>query len=395
MPVMLALMGVGRRSAEREGKARDARARIGVVGTGAVFGFYARGLRWYGDLPIVRVADLDAARARARAQEHGIPAWGSLEELLADPDVDVVVNLTPPAVHHPVTSAALAAGKHVYVEKPIAASSALAREDLAQAQAAERVLGAAPDTFLGTAGQTARAAIDRGDIGAPFAATSFVRSSRVETWHPNPGFFFQPGGGPVLDWGPYHVAALVNLLGPIAEVQGATTIPSPVLEVTAPERTVDEVEVTVPTTATAILRTISGALITALYSFDVWDTALPQIEVYGTEGTLALPDPNHHDRPVLIRRRDEGPSDRATRDATPWRELPPVIPPTRDDTPLQFRGHGVSDLVDSLSGAPLRASGQFALHVLDVLEAIEAATFGGGAQPIADGAVRPDPVAIP
>jgi predicted dehydrogenase len=368
------------------------RAGIGVVGTGAIFPAYARGLDWYG-LPVRRVADLDPERARAQAERHGIPAWGGVEDLYADPEIDVVVNVTPPAAHFTVTRDALAAGKHVYVEKPLAASSDLARENLEHATAAGRVLGAAPDTFLGAAGQTARAAIDGGVIGTPFAATSFVRSSRVEAWHPNPGFFFEPGGGPVLDWGPYHIAALVNLLGPIAEVVGATTVPTPRIAATAPERTVDFVDVQVPTTATAIMRTVSGALITALYSFDVWDTTLPHIEVYGTEGTLVVPDPNHHDRPVQVKRRDDTPMDRLPWPEMPWRELPPAIGPTRDDSKRQFRGHGVADLVGSLGGAPLRVSGQFALHVLEVLEAIERATLADGAQAIPDAAVRPEPVA--
>ena len=367
------------------------RTRIGVVGTGAIFPAYALGLAWY-SLPLVRVADLDPERARVQADRHGIPAWGTVEELYGDPEVDVVVNITPPAAHFAVTREALAAGKHVYVEKPLAASADLARQNLEHAAAAGRVLGAAPDTFLGTAGQTARAAIDGGLIGTPFAATSFVRSSRVEAWHPNPGFFFEPGGGPVLDWGPYHVAALVHLLGPIAEVVGATTTPTPRIAATAPDRTVDHIDVRVPTTATAILRTVSGALITALYSFDVWDTTLPHIEVYGTEGTLVLPDPNRHDSPVLVKRREDTPMDQVPWPATPWCELTPVIPPTRDDSTVPFRGHGVADLVDSLSGAPLRVSGQFALHVLEVLEAIEGATLAAGPRRIPDAAVRPEPI---
>jgi predicted dehydrogenase len=253
------------------------------------------------------------------------------------------------------------------------------------------VLAAAPDTFLGTAGQTARAAIDTGRIGTPFAATSFVRSSRVETWHPNPAFFFAPGGGPVLDWGPYHVTALVNLLGPVAEVAGATAIPTPRLAVTSPERTVEAVDVEVPTTATSILRMASGALVTTLYSFDVWDTTLPHMEIYGTEGTLLVPDPNHHDRAVLIRRRDDSPPGPRPPEAPPWHELEPVIPPTRDASERRFRGHGLSDLADALSGGPLRVSGRLALHVLDVLEAMEAATLGAGARRIADPAERPAP----
>jgi predicted dehydrogenase len=371
------------------------RARIGVVGTGAVFRFYAHGLRWYGDLPIVRVADLDLGRAEEQARKRDIPAWGTPEDLYADPDVDVVLNITPPAAHFAVTRDALAAGKHVYVEKPLAATADLARENVRQAEAAGRILAAAPDTFLGTAGQTARAAIDQGRIGTPFAATSFVRSSRVETWHPDPAFFFAPGGGPVLDWGPYHVTALVNLLGPVAEVGGATAIPTPRLPVTSPKRTVDAVDVQVPTTATSILRMASGALVTTLYSFDVWDTTLPHMEVYGTEGTLLVPDPNHHDLPVMIRRREDSPPGPRPSDPVPWHELEPVIPPTRDDSEHRFRGHGLSDLADALAGGPLRCSARLALHVLDALEAMEEATLEGGARRIADPAERPAAAEIP
>lgn len=361
------------------------RARIGVVGAGAVFDAYARGLAWYGDLPVVRVADVDTARARAKAELYGIPAYGTPKELYADPDVDVVVNITPPVAHWEVTRDALAAGKHVYSEKPLAASVELARENLEQARVAGRVLAGAPDTFLGTAGQTARAAVDRGLIGTPFAATSFVRSSKVETKHPNPTFFYQSGGGPTLDWGPYHVAALVNLLGPVAEVTGTSTIPSPRIAVTAPDRVVDEVEVTVPTTTASILRTVSGAIVSTLYSFDIWDMTLPHIEVYGTEGTLNIPNPNHHDAPVLIKRRGDA----------EWSELAAVLPPTCATDGKLFRGHGVNDLVESLRGAPLRASGAFALHVLEVLEAIEQATFTSGARTITSAAVRPEAVALP
>ena len=359
------------------------RARIGVAGAGAVFDAYARGLAWYGDLPIVRVADIDVGRARAKAELHDIPAYGTPEELYADPDVDVVVNITPPVAHWAVTRDALAAGKHVDSAKPIAATVELARQNLEQARAAGRVLAGAPDTFLGTAGQTARAAIDRGWIGRPFAATSFVRSSKVETKHPDPGFFYQPGGGPTLDWGPYHVASLVNLLGPVAEVVGTSTIASPRIVVTAPDRVVDEVEVSVATTTASILRTVSGAIVSTLYSFDIWDTTLPHIEVYGTEGTLNIPNPNRHDLPVQIKRRDDA----------EWSELEPVLAATCDPQVRLFRGHGVNDLVESLRGAPLRVSGEFALHVLEVLEAIEQATFAGGVRTIKNLTGQPAPAA--
>ncbi|KPI11578.1 oxidoreductase domain protein [Actinobacteria bacterium OK074] len=361
------------------------RANIGVVGAGAIFDAYARGLAWYGDLPIVRIADIDTGRARAKAEEHGIAAYGTPAELYADPDIDVVVNITPPVVHWEVTRDALAAGKHVYAEKPLAATVELARENLQQADAAGKILAGAPDTFLGTAGQTARAAVDRGLIGTPFAATSFVRSSKVETWHPNPGFFYQPGGGPVLDWGPYHVAALVNLLGPVTEVVGTSSIPTPTIPVTTPGRVVDSIDVNVPTTAASLLRTASGAIVSALYSFDIWDMTLPHIEVYGTEGTLIVPNPNGHDAAVQIKRRGD----------KEWSDLEPVLPPTCTYEYGMFRGHGVNDLVNSLRGEPLRVSGRFALHVLEVLEAMERATFAGGVRTIADAAVRPAAAVLP
>jgi predicted dehydrogenase len=354
---------------------------VGVVGTGNVFPAYAEGLAWIGGMPIVRVADVDQEQARRQAERFGIPRHGSAADLYADPDIDVVVNITPPAVHGQVTRDALAAGKHVYSEKPLAATVEAALRNVVQARDAGRVLGAAPDTFLGQAGQTARAAIDDGLIGTPIAATSFVRSSRVETWHPDPRSFYRPGGGPLLDMGPYHLSALVNLLGPIAEVMGATTIPSPRIAVTAPDRVVDVVDVQVPTTSAAVLSTVSGTLVSTFYSFDVWDTMLPHLEVYGTEGTLSLPDPNHHDLPVRIRRRG----------ADDWSVLPPVIDPTCKPEAGLFRGHGVQDLVESLSGRPHRASAQFALHVLEVLEAMEGATFGSGPIAIENTTERPAP----
>jgi predicted dehydrogenase len=355
---------------------------VGILGTGSIFRAYAAGIASIPELSVVRVADLDLDRARAAAEQFTIPAVGTVDDLFADDSVEIVVNITPPAAHAPLNDAALRAGKHVYTEKPLAASTELARANLAVAAEAGKVLGGAPDTFLGTAGQTARAAVDDGLIGTPFAATSFVRSSRVQAWHPNPGFFFQPGGGPVLDWGPYHVAALVNLLGPVQDVLGASTVAEKELPVTAEGRATDTVPVDVPTHATSILRFASGVLATTVYSFDVWDTELPHLEIYGTGGTLALPDPNTFDRPVRIRRRGE----------RGWSELKPV---TEGKAPATgpYRGPGVLDLARHLQGEPQRASGEFALHVLDVLERIERATPESGAVKVSSTVERPAPPA--
>lgn len=355
--------------------------RVGILGTGTIFRAYARGLSLFSHLPIVRVADLDQDRARAAAEEWGIPAWGTSDELLADNAVDILVNITPPGAHAALTEAALRAGKHVYVEKPLARTTVEARENLAVAKETGKILGGAPDTFLGTAGQTARAAIDGGLIGCPFAAASFVRSSRAETWHPEPSFLFQAGGGPVLDYGPYHVAALVNLLGPVTQVVGATSRAQEELLVTAADRRVERIDVEVDTHASAILRFASGALATAMYSFDIWDTTLPHLEIYGTEGTLQVPDPNTFDDPVLIRRRGED----------SWSELPSPIERTTPEPPHPFRALGVVDLAAHLAGEQHRVSGAFAYHVLDVLSALQDRTISDGVTPITSTVDRPAP----
>ncbi|MHA6800082.1 Gfo/Idh/MocA family protein [Bounagaea algeriensis] len=362
----------------------DARqpARVGILGTGTIFRAYARGLTRYENLPVVRVADLDQKRARQAAEAWDIPAWGTVDDLCADPEVDIIVNITPPAAHAMLTNAALRAGKHVYVEKPLAATTTEAHDNLVVAKETGAVLGGAPETFLGTSGQTARAAIDGGLIGRPFAATSFVRSSRAETWHPDPSFLYQDGGGPVMDFGPYHVAALVNLLGPVSHVVGATSRAHDTLEVTATNRRVDHVDVTVDTHAAAVLQFASGVLATAMYSFDVWDTTLPHLEIYGTDGTLQVPDPNRFDEPVLIRRR--------TDDA--WAELPPVIGRTTPDPPHPFRALGVVDLAAHLAGDEHRASGDFAYHVLDVLSALRSRAVSAGSTSVTSTVERPAPV---
>ncbi|GGN39407.1 Gfo/Idh/MocA family protein [Streptomyces fuscichromogenes] len=340
-----------------------ARHRIGILGAGNIFGRYIEGLRTFPELEVVRVADVDEDRARRAADEYGIPAWGDGDQLLDDDSVEIVVNITPPQFHAKTVIAALEAGKHVYVEKPLAATVAEAREVLGAAAGTTALLGSAPDTFLGSAVQTARHAIDTGLIGEPVGATAFVRSSRAETWHPDPRAFYGPGGGPVLDMGPYYLAALVNCLGPVAQVAAATRVGAPVRTVTSPERVVDEVTVQVATHASATLTFASGVITTTLMSFDVWDTELPRIEIYGTAGTLALPNPNFFDGDVRLKRHDD----------IDWRVLTPVTElfGAVNSTEQHRRGLGVRDLARAIGGGPHRANAQFAFHVLDVLASFE------------------------
>jgi predicted dehydrogenase len=278
----------------------------------------------------------------------------------------VVLNITPPLVHGETTSAALAAGKHVYVEKPITTSLPEAQRLATVAETEGLLLGAAPDTFLGSAGRTARRAVDQGLIGEPIGVVGFSTSNRVETWHPDPTSHFQPGGGPVQNMGPYYLTAMVNLLGPLTAVSARSRIGEPVRAVTSPGRRVESITVTTPTYISAVLEFQSGVIGTLVASYDVWDHHLPWLELYGTQGTLSLPDPNTYDGDVLLKRH----TDRE------WQVLPPVAPLfAAPGSPDQLqRGPGVADLVDALGGAPHRTRAALACHVLDVIEAIEASS---------------------
>lgn len=349
-------------------KARQ-RHRIGILGSGNIFGRYVSGLSRYPELEIVRVADVDVDRAKLAAAEYDIPAWGDDADLYADDSVEIVVNLTPPIHHATTITSSLQAGKHVYVEKPLATTVHHAQIVLDAARASGRILGSAPDTFLGSASQTARKALDDGLVGEPIGASLFIGHSKAETWHPDPRFLFQAGGGPVLDMGPYYAAIVVNLLGPVRSVAAASRIGAATRTVTSPDRVVDTIEVRVPTHASAVLTFASGALGTAQMSFDVWDSDLPHIEVYGTEGTLSLANPNHFDGDVRLKRHgDEA-----------WRVLAPVGEPFGAvGTPEQHRrGLGVRDLANAIEGGPHRASASFAFHVLEVLCAVDESSGRG------------------
>ena len=333
-------------------------AGIGIVGCGNISERYVKGISRFPLLKTLGCADMYQEAADKLSASTAISAYPSVDALLDDPGVDVVVNITSPVAHAEVSFAALKAGKHATVAE--------GRRMIEAAVAAGRVLGSAPDTFLGSSAQTARAAVDKGVIGEPIGAVGFVTHSKAETWHPDPTFLFKPGGGPVLDLGPYYVTALVNLLGPVASVAGFSRVGAPVRTVSAPGRRVDKITVEVPTHAVASLEFASGALATMMFSFDVWDHHLPYLEIYGQEGALGLFDPNKYDGPVVTRGHHD----------SEWATLPPVFPPSAEPgSPEQFmRGPGVVDLVRALDGAPHRASAALALHVLEVLQAVETAS---------------------
>lgn len=332
-------------------------ARVGIVGCGNVTDMYLRGCAPFAAIELAACADLDTDRAAALSTKGGFPAL-PIEALIADPTIEIVLNLTPPTAHARVSRAAIAAGKHVYSEKPLATTLDDARAILAEAEAAGVRVGGAPDTFLGGGLQTARALIDEGAIGRPVAANAAVLHLGPERWHPNPAFFYGPGGGPLLDVGPYYVAALVGLLGPVVEVSAVARGAGDERLIGKGPRAGEGFTATAPTSVVASYAFESGAVGGFMASFDVVASEAPHIEIHGSDGSLSLGDPNEFDGHVRLSRIDS---------------------PAWEDVPLGFdgsvgRGIGLADMIGAIrEGRPHRASGAFAYHVLEVLLASEGA----------------------
>ncbi|QMU69354.1 Gfo/Idh/MocA family protein [Streptacidiphilus sp. P02-A3a] len=359
--------------------------KIGIVGAGRISGAYLSTLNGLTPVRLTAVTDLDRDRAVSLAAAGAaggagngkeVAVAGSVAELVARDDVDAVLNLTIPAAHAEVALAALGAGKHVYGEKPLAVDRKEAEAVLAAARAAGLRVGCAPDTVLGTGTQTARRAVDEGLIGRPVSATAFMTGAGHETWHPDPEFYYRPGGGPLLDMGPYYLSALVHLLGPVVTVTGASSRPRAERTIGSGPRAGHSFPVEVDTHITGILEHVGGALSTLVMSFDVKAARLPRIEVHGTAASLSVPDPNGFDGPVEINR------------GTDWEELP-VSAGYRD----AGRGIGLADLAEALAqGRPHRASAELAAHVLDVMLTLTEAADRGRALAVASTCERPAPV---
>lgn len=356
----------------------ETKLRVGIIGCGNIFPAYVKGCRAFRILDVVACADVLVERAEARAQEFGIPKWSSVEALLADPEVDIVVNLTVPAAHAEVSLAAIAAGKHIHSEKPLAITRADGKAILDAAQARGVRVGGAPDTFLGGGLQTCRKLIDDGVIGVPVAATAFMASRGPESWHPNPDFFYKVGGGPLFDMGPYYLTALVHLLGPVRRVTGSTRISFPERVATSQALYGHRIPVEVPTHIAGVLDFAGGAVATLITSFDVWAHNLPRIEIYGLEGSLSVPDPNTFGGPVKVRLGGE----------SEWRDVP--LTHSADVA----RGIGVADMAYGVTyGRPHRASGELAYHVLDLMHAFGDASDTG--QHILVASTCAQPAALP
>lgn len=332
------------------------KVKIGIIGCGNISDAYFKGAAAYDILEIVACADLDVARAKAKAQQYGIAKACTPDELLADPAVEIVVNLTVPKAHVEVNERALRAGKHAYVEKPFALSSAESGRVLELARAQKRLVGCAPDTFLGGGIQTCRKLLDDGAIGDPVAAVAFMMCPGHESWHPAPDFYYQKGGGPMFDMGPYYITALVNLLGPAARVCGSTKATFAERTITAPNRRGEKIPVETPTHMTGAIDFANGATATMVMSFDVYPYPLPCIVLYGTKGTMEVPDPNTFGGPMRLR----------SADGKSFDEVPLTHSVDR------ARGTGVADMAYAIrTGRPHRASGELAHHVVEVMEAFE------------------------
>jgi predicted dehydrogenase len=363
--------------------------RVGILGCGHVSHQYFEGVPCYAGNEVVACADVDAEAAARAAERHGVERALAPGELLADPEVELVVNLTPPGHHFAETRRALQAGKHVYSEKPLALTSEEGRELVSLAEELGLALGCAPDTFLGPAIQTARRALDDGSVGPVAAGVAFVSEHGYEHFHPNVQSFYRPGGGPLLDLGPYYVTALVNCLGPVRSAVAAHKSHFPERTIGVGPRKGERIPVEVPTHVTGVLEFESGALVTLIASWDIWSTHLPFIELYGETGSLSLPNPDLFAGPVSLRR--AGPEELEQPPPEPgelqWDEVPPVFPEGAR------RGVGLADLAAAREeGREPRASGRLALHVLAVLEALEQAGRSGRRVQVGHTCERPDAV---
>lgn len=356
----------------------ESTVKVGVVGCGNISGIYLQNRKFLKILEITSVADLNMDRARARAEEFGIPRACSVDELLSDPEIEIVLNLTIPNAHYSVAMAAINAGKSVYNEKPLAITREQGREILAAAKKQGVRVGDAPDTFMGGGIQTCRKLIDDGWIGEPIGATAFMMCHGHESWHPDPEFYYKLGGGPMFDMGPYYLTALVSLIGPVQRVTGSTRITFPERIITSEPKKGTHIQVDVPTHITGILDFANGAVGNIITSFDVWTANLPFIEIYGTEGSISVPDPNTFGGPVKVWRQS----------TKIWEEVPLTHGYTDNS-----RGIGVADMAYAIrSGRMHRANGEQAYHVLDIMHAFHDASREGKHIELESTCVRPAPL---
>ncbi len=355
------------------------RVGVGIIGCGNISSAYLKAMRGFEVIEVIGIADMKPEVAEKKAAEFGLNA-NSVEALLADPRVEIIVNLTIPRAHVEVGLRAIAAGKHVHSEKPLGITYAEGKKLAAAAAAAGLRLGSAPDTFLGGGHQHARALIDSGAVGEVVGGTAFFACAGHERWHPDPAFYYDIGGGPVLDMGPYYITDLVNLLGPVASVQAMSATPLSERPIYSEPKQGQLIPVKVSTHVAGLLQFKSGAIIQVTLSFDVPAHAHLPFELYGSKVSLLVPDPNNFGGEVKTRSATEG----------EWTVVPYALPYADGN----FRSLGVADMAHAiLEGRPHRASGDLALHVLEVMEAFDTASRERRAVEITTPVERPAPLA--
>jgi len=368
-----------------------ARIYIGIIGCGNISHSYLKGAARSDLVRVKCVADLHLEAAQEKGAEYRVPAV-TVDRLLSDPDIQIIINLTVPLAHAPVSLQVVEAGKHVYSEKPLATRHAEA-EALMLAAAAKGVrVGCAPDTFLGAGHQACRRAIDAGEIGRPIAGSAFFATHGMEHWHPNPEFFFKRGGGPMLDVGPYYITQLVNLLGPVARVAAQTTVGSATRTISSDPLKGSIIQVDVPTTVNGVLSFANGANVTITTSWDVWGHRRVPFEIYGSEGSMLVPDPNFFGGEPMLTKRDGD-----------WKPIDisahPFGKPNRSMKSgaevADYRIVGLLDMAAAIrDDRPHRTSGGLAMHVLEVLCAFEQSSAEGRHVMIETSCERPEPLPL-
>ncbi len=358
---------------------REKPVRVGVIGCGAISSAYMSIGKKFRNIEIVACADLDIKRARVRAKEFEVPRACSVKQLLADKTIEIIINLTVPKAHASVSLKALKAGKNVYNEKPFAVTREEAKEIIDLADENGLLVGGAPDTFLGGAHQTCRKLIDDGWIGDPVATNAFMMGHGHESWHPDPEFYYEKGGGPMFDMGPYYLTAMVNMMGPVGRVMGCTRVTFPERTITSEKKYGKVIRVDTPTHVVGIMEFKSGAIGQLTTSFDVWGTRAPNIEVHGTEGSLIVPDPNGFGGTVLYKWRNGD-----------WKEVPLAYGYIENS-----RSIGVADMARGLrTGTKHRANGRLAYHILDLMHSFHDASEKRGSVTVKSTCSRPKPLPL-
>lgn len=367
------------------------RLKAGIVGCGVISAAYLRGAERSSLFDIVAVADLDSAAAVDRAEEFGVSAK-TVGDLLNDPGIDLCINLTVPNAHAQVSTAILDNGKHLYSEKPFATTleDATALQQLGHSKGLR--MGCAPDTFLGAAHQAAREALDSGIIGDVFSVALSVQSRGMEAWHPNPDFFFKQGGGPVFDLGPYYITDLINLCGPVARVMATGASCLPARTIGSGSRQGEQITVETETSVSALLELRSGVRATLECSWDVWSHHRIPIEIYGSEGTMRIPDPVFFgDAPTVSVRGGDWKA--VSIDQRPWSAANRKLRSGREAA--DYRGAGLDDLAAAiLEGRPHLTGADLGLHVVEVLSSILRASRTGQPIDILSTCDRPAPLEI-